>query len=688
MINQQLKTVVTLGGTVDHSFTKMGSAFNQSMGKATGTVKQLKREQEQLTKKIKKAKLAGDDVSLLTRRYQELGQQVERSGNKVSAFERIQSAGSGFKKTAGLATAAAGSIWGTAAALTGMMTATNQETAATVGLAHAQSMSIEQFQAWNAIAKQADLSGENIGDMIEELSNKYGEFKALGQQSTVASVFGKLGITKDMMAGMNAAQQFEYVMKRLQHVKDQQQAASLADMLFGGEANKVVTYIRSTHKSLDSLLASQQRFNQLTNHGGAGAQRYGNAFKNLRLVIRSTWQEISGIVGGEMADDINKLSLQIGAFVRKNKAQIVSMMKSLIYSAKDAAIGLFHLGQTINHVVQFFGGWHTVGMAVATLLAGKLVMGIVSMTVGLMSAARTLGIAKIAMAAFNLVLSANPIGLIVTIIGLLIIGLVELYRHSSKVNKWIQSHFPKTVHLFKSIMSWSPMASLKKAWHGVTGFFSHLLNGIVGWFRDGWLSIKQAFFNWIPLGLLISHWDGVRTYFSDLWSGIQSRFSHGIDHIQHALSFSPRPTIKAAWDDVVHYFQNLWQRISGIFYRGMARIQAVFGHVKHWFGKLKFWHHDPSPKSVHIRKTIETIGTTQQASSATAASRVVPDPAQRAQAAIQKVSVKHQAVHVQQNVGGITIYAAPGQSPEDIGQAVHQTLTDHLDSALYDLPEF
>ena len=58
MLTQNLKTVVTLGGTVDSSFGSISSSFNKSMGKATKTVKELEREQSKLTKEIKKSKLA------------------------------------------------------------------------------------------------------------------------------------------------------------------------------------------------------------------------------------------------------------------------------------------------------------------------------------------------------------------------------------------------------------------------------------------------------------------------------------------------------------------------------------------------------------------------------------------------------------------------------------------------------
>ena len=241
MVSQNLKTVVTLGGTVDGSFGKIGSAFNESMGKATKTVKELEREQSKLTKEIKKSKLAGADVSLLTRRYKQLGDELDEAREKAEAFEETSGLGKRLGGIAKAGAAAVGGIWATTTAITGLMTVTNENTATMVGMAKAYDMSIERFNAWSGVAQQVGLDGEHIGDMIEELSNKFGEFKALGEQSSVADVFGALGINESMMEGMAAADQFEFIMKRLEGVTDKQQAASLADMLFGGEGNKVTT---------------------------------------------------------------------------------------------------------------------------------------------------------------------------------------------------------------------------------------------------------------------------------------------------------------------------------------------------------------------------------------------------------------------------------------------------------------
>ncbi len=65
---QHLKSVVTLGGAVDPSFSGMASEIDKQLGGATKQVKTLEREQKALTKQIKTAKLAGADISMLTRR--------------------------------------------------------------------------------------------------------------------------------------------------------------------------------------------------------------------------------------------------------------------------------------------------------------------------------------------------------------------------------------------------------------------------------------------------------------------------------------------------------------------------------------------------------------------------------------------------------------------------------------------
>ncbi|WP_273859592.1 phage tail protein [Photobacterium sp. GSS17] len=594
MVTQNLKTVVTLGGTVDGSFNKMGSAFNESMGKATKTVKDLEREQGKLTKSIRKSKLAGADVSLLTRRYQQLGEELDDARVKAEAFEEASGLGDRLLGIGAAGATAVGGIWATTTAITGLMTVTNDSTATLAGMAKSYDMSIERFQAWSGVAQQAGLNGEHIGDLIEELSNKFGEFKALGEQSSVADVFGALGIDEAMMDGMAAADQFEFIMARLQGVTDKQQAASLADMLFGGEGNKVTTYIRNTGKSLNALLDEQRQFNMLTEEGASGAVAYGQSFKNLRTVISSAWQEISGIVGGEMAGDIQRLGQTVSQYVRENKEAVVGTLKSIVYGAKDFAVAVWNVGATVNRVVQAFGGWQTVGLAVASLMAGQLVVGLGSMIATGYQAAKAIGAMKVGMAGFNAVMAANPIGLTVAAVSALIFAGIQLYQN----------------------------------WDAVTGWFSEKLT----WFKTEFpatFNVIKTLFDWSPLGLIVNHWAPITGFFTDLWGGI-----------------------------------------TGIFDASLARISGIWDTVSGWMDSLTFWESDspaPQVKSYH---------------------QVQQDAAQsRTVAAINSSYPASKGHTVHQSVGEIKVYAAPGQSPADVAQAVHSQLGGYQDSALYDLPE-
>lgn len=593
-MNQNLKTVVTLGGTVDSSFTKIGSAFQSSMGKATKSVKELERDQRQLTKQIRKSKLAGADVSLLTKRYQELSQQLDEARDKAEAFEGAAGVGSKLRGIGKAGVVAVGGIWATTTAIAGLMTVTNNTTSTMVGMAKAYDMNIERFNAWNGVAQQAGLDGEHIGDMIEELSNKFGEFKALGEQSSVADVFGVLGINESMMEGMAAADQFEFIMKRLEGVADKQQAASLADMLFGGEGNKVTTYIRNTGKSLSELLDEQRQFNLLTEKGADGAVAYGQSFKNLQTIISSGWQEISGIVGGEMAGDIQQLSVTIGRYVRENKEAVSETLKSLVYGAKDFTVALWNVGATVNRVVQIFGGWETVGTAVSALLAGKLVVGLVSMGNMAFTAIKTIGVLKVTMASLNVVMAANPIGAMVAAIGLLIFAGIELWRNWDSVWAW----FGEKIEWFQSA------------------------------FPNAAAFIKTAF-DWSPLGMIINNWSPITEWFSGLWGGI-----------------------------------------TGIFDAGLTKISGIWDTVSGWMDAMKFWENDspaPQAKSYH------------QVQSESASSR--------AMAALNNSYPASRGHTFTQSVGEIKVYAAPGQSAEQVGRAVQAELSGYRNSALYDLPE-
>ena len=91
----------------------------------------------------------------------------------------------------------------------------------------------------------------------------------------------------------------------------------------------------------------------------------------------------------------------------------------------------------------------------------------------------------------NAALTANPIGLVVVAIGLLVGALIYAYRHSSRFRAIVQS-------VFGWFRDWVPKAFgavvsfIKDGWAKITGFFSAASSWVRGTWRKGWGAVSGA----------------------------------------------------------------------------------------------------------------------------------------------------------------------------------------------------
>ncbi|MCW6026331.1 hypothetical protein K1Y37_27075 [Serratia marcescens] len=200
----------------------------------------------------------------------------------------------------------------------------NAGTAEAVGKAKTYGVGIETYNAWDSFGKQMGLNGENFGDLLEELKNKAGEYKATGEQSSLNDAFKMLKFGAGDFAGLTNEQQFEKIMERALTHKDEQEAASAVDMLMGGEANKILTYMRLTGKSYKEMMDQQKRYNLVTKEGADGAIRGNIAFSNLRSVWGSAVEEIAGKLGGSLAPKVTQLADELSAWFKNGGIEIIS----------------------------------------------------------------------------------------------------------------------------------------------------------------------------------------------------------------------------------------------------------------------------------------------------------------------------------------------------------------------------
>lgn len=230
--------------------------------------------------------------------------------------------------------AAAGLIGGAAAALASPI-ALNAETAETTGLAKSYGLSIPQYKAMGIMARQAGLNEENAGDLIENLTNKIRE---QGNEKTLNPMLGQTGLLKSRLPKDRQAA-FNLIMQRLSTMKDSGAAASLADQLMGGEANKFMTNLHATGMSFEQAMKNAQKYNLLTQEGAEGAQRANVAVGNLWGVAITGMEDTVGKITGQLAPALDDAALQLAGWFKLEQPKITQSVAEWLKPDKSGETG-------------------------------------------------------------------------------------------------------------------------------------------------------------------------------------------------------------------------------------------------------------------------------------------------------------------------------------------------------------
>nr|WP_280923733.1 hypothetical protein [Enterobacter asburiae] len=223
--------------------------------------------------------------------------------------------------------------------------ATNAETARRAGVAKSYGVDIPTFDAWDTLAKQYDMNGENIGDLFEEYLHKAGEYKQNGKQGSLQDAFETLGFKAGDFAGLSDMAQFEKIVERALSLQDESKASFALDSLFGGEASKLLMLLKQSGKSYRDLMDEQRRYNLVTKEGAEGAMEGNRAITNLQTVFSSAVAEISGQLGNELAPDVRRLTDDLAEWFKGGGIKrIVSFLRNDLYP------GVLTFGQGIVFV--------------------------------------------------------------------------------------------------------------------------------------------------------------------------------------------------------------------------------------------------------------------------------------------------------------------------------------------------
>jgi len=184
----------------------------------------------------------------------------------------------------------------------------------------------------------------------------------------------------------------------------------------------------------------------------------------------------------------------------------------------------------------------------ATTAIGAFIL-IISWGKIMTAAANAIKVVRTAMLAFNAVLLANPIGLVVAAIAGLVAAFLYLWKNCESFRKFWQ----KTWNLIKD--------SAQKAWNSI----KKALGNIGSWFSDKFKQVQKAGKD---------AWNGIK----NAWNSAGEWFSSMASKIKNAFSNIPswfRSKFQSAWSAIKSVFSNWGSFFSGLW----GKVKAKFGSI-------------------------------------------------------------------------------------------------------------
>lgn len=186
--------------------------------------------------------------------------------------------------------------------------------------------------------------------------------------------------------------------------------------------------------------------------------------------------------------------------------------------------------------------------------------------------------AAVAQGIFNAVMTANPIGLIVTAIGLLVAAIVLLIQNWDSVKEAAVKCWDAIKNAWNTASEWFSSTVIEP----IKNFFKRMLESITEFFRSAWESIKNVWnvvAQWFNDNIIIP----VKNFFKNMWDEITKIASTAWNKIVEIWS------VVSKWfnDNIIipvkEFFINLWNEITEAAKTAWNKIVEIWNVVSSWF---------------------------------------------------------------------------------------------------------
>lgn len=475
---------------------------------------------------------------------------INRMQNRMGRFTRSLDTGlhsvnnrvNGMLGALGKGAAGLAAMGAAAAGLVAVVDGLTQADVLAQNLAKSVNLNVDTLDALSAAIKPAGFEFESIIDLVEELNNKIGESKGLEEIGAVEESLQILGLRFADIKRLSPEEQFKAVADAALQMEDAQQAAAAADILMGGEANKILTILRDKGATIDDITGKYKVLSFRTEESRAGAQAFQDAMNTAKGVAYSLAQEIAGLSGNALGP----LNERMQDWIKDNKAVIQSQIQKFVEDLTDSITWL------VDNFEDIVKWTKRIAVGIGIFLAFVMVL-------------KTF---ILVMTAVNLVMAMNPFGLMVLAIVALIAAVALMITYWEDVSNafknagaWVD-YLILALAMLTGPIGWLISAALfiyrhwdvlgpmfTALWAGITAVFSASIEAIKAWwaglvadFAAQWSAMKSQFQTGVDylvsLGdALQAAWSAVGSFFSGLWEGIKSAFASAVDFIASKISW-------------------------------------------------------------------------------------------------------------------------------------------------------
>lgn len=303
---------------------------------------------------------------------------------------------------------------------------------------------------------------------------------------------------------------------------------------------------------------------------------------------------------GSISDIISEKGKKIEEILKKVSEKIPDVINWIIKNKEE----LVKLAEILATVVGAYKMYELVLMAIQGIKIVKAITGTITTFMQLLPAIRSV---KDAMLLLNMAFNVNPIGLIVTAIGLLVAGFIYLWNTSEGFrNFWIG--------LWEGIKS-----AASNAWSTIANFLTKTIpdaiNAIVDWFANLPQKVYEIFWDFFQ-PIEDSFWD----FYEKITAIVEETIENVINTLKSwgkniATFFTE--TIPQLWDGLIEWFKNLPYNIGYALGYALGTIiqwginvgNYLVTNVPIWIDNIStFFSELPEKIWTWLLQTIESIG--------------------------------------------------------------------------------